>query len=154
MERGDYEHSLPVFMATLSTIGTSDRPNVLGSLSRAAAGAGDIGAFEWAKRQIEDCGVGPGVAEAWVDLARAAMTLSRDEEAWESAQIAESIARQRREGQMRFLAESIMNDIQAERRADAEREPTELIPDPAISDQLARRLIRTLQLAPSVPGAP
>ena len=75
---------------------------------RAAAGAGDVSGYEWARRRLLDAPPGPGVAESWVDLALAAARLKRTEEVEEAARLAESIARARKEGQMRLMAESIL----------------------------------------------
>ena len=44
-QRGDYEHSLPIFIETLGRVGAADRPIVLGSLGRAAGGLNDVAAL-------------------------------------------------------------------------------------------------------------
>ncbi len=153
LEGGDHEHALPVFMATLGRVKADERPFVLGSVSRAAAGMEDIGAYEWARRELERYEPSPGVAEAWVDTARAALALNRLDEATEAAHLAESVARARREGQMRFLAESILEEIQEERNR-RESEPRETAGEPSFaSDQLARELLRNLQLSASAPSS-
>ncbi len=149
LEQGDHEHALPVFMATFSRVTRGDRPFVLGSLSRAAAGMGDVGAYEWSRRELEEYSPAPGVAEAWVDTARAALALDRLDEATEAANLAESVARARREGQMRFLAESVLKEIHEERLRTRQVETERVEEVSTISDQLARELLRSLQLSPS-----
>jgi hypothetical protein len=150
LEKGVNEHAHSVFMETLGRVKTTERPTVLGSLARAAAGKGDHAAYRWARQELLRYDRGPGMAEAWVDMARAGLALDYRDEALESAQLAEEVARSRREGQMRFLAETVMNEIESERRATAERPAFEGSDfDLATSDELARKLIRTLQLAPA-----
>jgi tetratricopeptide (TPR) repeat protein len=102
MDRGDCQHALPVFMETLGKVGPLERPTWLGSISRAAAGLGDADAFEWARQELSRCDPAPGVSEAWVEVGRGALILGRHDEAREAAQLAEAVARSRREGRVRF----------------------------------------------------
>jgi len=148
LERGAFRRALSVFYETLGRVGRAERPVVLGSLARAAAGVQDIAAYRWAHRELERYDPAPGLAEAWVDVARAALALDRPEEAGEAARFAESVARARREGQMRFLAEEVLERARAEsnRVAESSREGQDAV---ASSDALARSLIRTLQLRPA-----
>lgn len=108
---------------------------------------GDHAAFAWARGALSACQPGPGVAEAWVEVARAALVQDRLVEAQEAAGYAESVARSRREGRVRFLAESVMEQIHAERAAAAalaaSRERQEA--PSLVADQLARELLRSLQ---------
>jgi tetratricopeptide (TPR) repeat protein len=135
LEEGQYAHALPVFMATLGK---------LGSIGRAAAGAGDVSGYEWARRRLLDAPPGPGVAESWVDLALAAARLARTDEVEEAARLAESIARARKEGQMRLMAESILADVHRQ----AASQPSAVVAEDERSNRLARDLLRTLQLVP------
>jgi len=147
LESGDHAHALPVFLGTLGKVGPEARPTVLGSISRAAAGMEDVAAYEWAREELVACPPGPGVAEAWVEVARAALAQDRLAEAQEAAGYAESVARSRREGRVRFLAESVMEQIHAERAAAAALAAArERVAEPSpASDQLARELLRSLQ---------
>jgi len=159
LELGDCAHALAVFYETLPRVGARERPTVLGSLARAAAGTGDLAAYRWARRELQDHGAEPGVAEAWVDIARAAMTLDLPVEAEESARLAESVARERREGQMRFLAEEIMERLARQEAAPGpEEQPVTEESTAPRSDDLARRLIRSLRSGASPaeerPGVP
>lgn len=146
LEQGEYRHALPVFLATLETIIPVARPSVLGSVSRAAAGVDDGAMFEWARDELVKYGPGPGVAEAWVDIARGALALNRFEEARQAAGLAEATARARKEGRIIFLAESVMEQIQSEKRAaealEAGRKATVASQE---NDYLARELLRSLQ---------
>ena len=147
LERGDYEHSLPIFIETLGRVGAADRPIVLGSLGRAAGGLNDVAAYEWSCSELREHEPAPGIAEAWVDMARAALTLGRHDEAEEATHLAESVASSRRKGQMRFLAEEVMDQIRSERVAAEADQPATPV-ESAASDSLARDLIRTLRLVP------
>jgi len=148
LERGACQRALSVFYETLGRVGPAERPVVLGSLARAAAGVRDIAAYRWAHRELEGYDPVPGLAEAWVDVARAALVLNRTEEAREAARFAESVARARREGQMRFLADEVLERVGAESRRVEETASSEDQDALASSDALARTLIRTLQLRP------
>ncbi len=147
LEQGDFEHSLPIFMATLARVGPPDRPTVLGSLSRAAAGMNDVGAYAWALRELRLYAAAPRIADAWVEMARAALALGRYEEAEEAAGLAETVARARREGQIRFMAEEILTQIRHEQEAHSAIPAT--TEQTVVKDRLARDLIRTLQVAPA-----
>jgi len=150
LEEGHYAHALPVFMATLGKVNEVERPVVLGSIGRAAAGAGDVSGYEWARRRLLDAPPGPGVAESWVDLALAAARLKRTEEVEEAARLAESIARARKEGQMRLMAESILADVSRQ----AGSQPEAVVVEDERSNRLARDLLRTLQLVPASSQSP
>jgi hypothetical protein len=88
-------------------------------------------------------------------MARAALDLGRLTEAEEAAGLAESVARVRREGQMRFLAEEVMDRIRAER---ASATPADSVGETAqegeMRDVFARNLLRMLQTERSESGAP
>ena len=147
LERGAYQRALSVFYETLGRVGRAERPVVLGSLARAAAGVQDTAAYRWAHRELASYEPVPGLAEAWVDVARAALALNRTEEAGEAAGYAESVARARREGQMRFLAEEVLERARSDlnRVAETSHEDRDAVES---SDALARSLLRTLQLRP------
>jgi tetratricopeptide (TPR) repeat protein len=145
LERGDSRHALPIFLETLGRVGPVERPTVLGSVSRAAAGVGDAEAFEWARDELTKYSPAPGVAESWVEVARGALVLERHEEAREAARLAESVARTRREGRVRFLAESVMEQIHAEVQAAAALAAARAREPSLPADRLARELLRFLQ---------
>jgi len=146
LQAGNFRHALPVFMATLPRVPISARPTVLGSIARAAAGAGDPGVFRWAEEQLVSAAEGPGVAEAWVEVARGAILMGELERADRAAGYAESVARARREGRIRFLAEAVLEEARAEaqaaRAASVERHPA---PPSQSDDLLARDILRALE---------
>lgn len=146
LDSGHSAHALPVFLAAYPRVDPGERPTVLGSIGRAAAGVGDLAAYRWASEQLEGLPAAPGTSEAWVDLARAAFDLDRLEEAAAAARNAETIARARGEGQMRYLAETIMSKLE-DARGDA-HEPvlTESLPEPSRPDVLTREVLKTLSL--------
>jgi len=152
MQQGEYEHAYPVFLAALDRVEEGFRPFVLGSLGRAAAGRGDREAFEKAATELESYASAPGVAEAWVEIARAGVILGDHEDARKAAERAESLASGRREGQVRFMAESVLETAEADARAlEAQRgEATEAPHQVARRNRLARSLLRSLgTVAPS-----
>jgi hypothetical protein len=107
---------------------------------------GDNSVFEWARGEIVKYGPGPGIAEAWVDVARGALALSFYDDARQAAGLAEATARARKEGRIIFLAESVMEQIQAERKAaeSLAASRTERA-ESRENDVLARELLRSLQ---------
>ncbi len=81
-------------------------------------------------------------------MARAALKLGRNSEAEEAAELAEAVARARREGQIRLMAEEVMERIRSE-TVSVETTRTPSREAPPAKDRLARELIRTLQAAPT-----
>ncbi len=147
VEAGRHGHALPVLMEMLPKIPATVRPVGLGSIARAAGGVGDASAFDWSVDQLESYSAAPGVAEAWVEVARGAILLGRHDEARQAVATAESMAAARGEGHVRFMAESILEAAEAERAAsvassDMSEEAT------AADDQVARELLKTLKAAP------
>jgi tetratricopeptide (TPR) repeat protein len=148
MQQGNYEHALPVFTEVLDKIPRIYRPTALGSIARASAGMGDREGFQWAVSELEKADPGPGVAESWVEVARGAVLLGNHEDAGKAARYAEGLARERKEGQVRFLAESVVEAAEAEARAVAARRARfqeEPVEDQGRHDELARKLLRTLK---------
>ncbi len=150
LELGDHARALAVFHEAIAHVGPAERPVVLGSIARAAAGAGDLGAYRWARRELGAYAPAPGIAEAWVDVARASMALGRADEAREAARLAEDVARARREGQLRFMAEEILATItdEAAQREDPARDHAPAASRPS-DDALVRQLLRTLRSHPA-----
>jgi len=148
MQQGDYEHAHPVFAEVLDRVPYAHRPTVLGSLARAAGGKGDREGFRWAAEELERAPAGPGVAESWVEVARGAVLLGDNEHAVHASRFAERMARERREGQVRFLAESVLESAQSEVRAVEARRvaaATDLEGE-SRQDELARNLLRSLKV--------
>jgi tetratricopeptide (TPR) repeat protein len=148
MQQGNYEQALPVFSEVLQKVPPIHQPTVLGSVARASAGLGDREGFQSAVAELERAHAGPGVAESWVEVARGAVLLGDHEHAARAARYAEGLARERKEGQVRFLAESVLEAAEAEARAVAARKvrlEEETAEDRGRHDELARKLLRTLK---------
>lgn len=144
LQRGQYSHAQRVFQEVVKQVPGDSRATVLGSIARAAAGAGDAAAFVEARSALEQEGEGVGSAEAWVEVARGALMLARWDEASEAARYAEDVARRRREGHIRFMAESVQSAVEAERRTTGEVAPPQSTSSP-VQEQLARKLVRALR---------
>lgn len=148
MQQGNYEHALPVFGEVLDKVPRLHRPTVLGSVARASAGVGDREGFRWAVAELEKAEPGPGVAESWVEVARGAVILGDHEDAGKAARYAEGLARERKEGQVRFMAESVIETAEADARAVTARKARleeGMAEDRERHDELARKLLRTLK---------
>jgi tetratricopeptide (TPR) repeat protein len=150
---GEYSHAYSVFLEVLDRVEPRYRPAVLGGLARAAGGLGDPEAFESAAAQLERTPGGPGVSEAWVDVARGAVLLGVHERANAAAELAERMARNRGEGQVRFMAESVLEEARGEARAvEGRRSAAAGIPGgSARYDRLAREVLRRLTASTPAP---
>ncbi|TVP54097.1 MAG: hypothetical protein EA351_13910 [Gemmatimonadales bacterium] len=115
--KGAYENAMKVLESVLPRLPDSAQATVNGTLARAAAGAGTPEVFESARKRLRAFPEHAGLAEAWVEVARGALILGRHEEAREAAVKAESLARRRLEGQVRFMAESVLDAVNAEEKA-------------------------------------
>lgn len=93
----------------------ADLPAVLGGMARAGGGASDSEAFEDARARLEKLGGGPGVAEAWLDVARAALHLDRSEDAEAAAEHARTFGRQVPGSQIDFLARVLLDKSDRDR---------------------------------------
>ena len=159
LHSGLYERALPVFKAAYDRVAKHHLPGVLGSIARASGAMGDQSEFERAWRALSELDPGPGVAEAWTDAARGAVSLGDWDEARDAARHAERIATERGEAKITFTAESILEDIHAEERAQEsmrEADRTEEEWDEASADRLADTLLQRLETAgpPPMPDAP
>lgn len=148
MQRGDFEHAFPVLRETVDRVKDSCRGIALGSIARAAGHMEDEDAYEWAVAELDRWWDGPGIADAWAEVARGAVALGRLEEAGDAARRAETMARRRGESLVRFEAEALLASIQAEQRAMAQRSAVSSVPVSPDADELARELMRSLQGQP------
>ncbi len=151
LEQARYDHAMSIFMETLQKVPAKNRPLGLGSIARTAGGLKDRAAFEWARTELDQLASAPGVAESWVEVARGALMLGAFDEAREATEIAERVANQRGEGQVRFMATSVLEQIEAERRAEVALSRT-YTPEPTteMEEELARTLIRILRTEKAV----
>jgi len=96
---------------------------LMGSLARAAAGVGDRDRFEsaWTEVQARIAGASDQEchAAALVDLARGAALLGDSERAMRTAELALTLARERREGRILLEAEAVLGGVRAEESARA-----------------------------------
>lgn len=148
MEQGYHARALPIFRALLPHItGPAERPVVLANIARAAAGVGDRARFEDAWSQVwdgvEEGEAREGAAEALVELARGAATLSDWERAEQAAARALSVATERAEPKARLAAESVLESVHGRKAIEARPAPArESAADEA--DALAAELVRSL----------
>lgn len=147
---GQCERALPVFRAACERVSDQHRASALGSIARAAGVVGNRKEFEWAWKELENVQSGPGVAEAWTDMARGAGSLGDWERARDAAHHAERLADNRGEAKITFTAESILEDLRAEEQAQKGLQAKRESADPREADRtdrLARDLLAQLQPA-------
>jgi tetratricopeptide (TPR) repeat protein len=143
--KGAYTNAMGVLREVIPRLPEQTRPVGFGSLARAAAGAGSDDVFREAREELSRYAEGQGVAEAWVEVARGALILGWISDAREAALQAETLARRRMEGQVRFMAESVLESIDAEERAAAYTRETPPAPRSGARDQLTSRVIAGLR---------
>jgi tetratricopeptide (TPR) repeat protein len=150
MQQGHFEHALPVLRESVDRIEDRCRGVTLGSVARAAGHLGEAEVFDWAVAELDRWWDGPGIADAWAEVARGAVALGRLDEARGAARRAETMARRRGESLVRFEAESLIESIQAEQRALSNRTTVEAVTPSEETDELARELLKSLQGQPAV----
>jgi tetratricopeptide (TPR) repeat protein len=146
LQQGYFDSSLQVLERVQDWVSDSSRPVALGSLARAYAGVGDEAGYTRYRRELTRIPPGPGVAEAWVEVARGALLLGNRTEARDAVRRGEDLARTRMEGQIRFMAQSMFDAIAAEEAAAGERRGsgTRTAADEA-RDRLVDRLVLLLE---------
>ena len=143
--RGPFAPALSVFQALRPHIKAPiDQFGILGSIARAAGGAGDREAFDGVREEIwravrasEHPLAEPNIL---MDLAKGAASLGEWAQAEEAARTAEELATARQLGQVAIDAESVLEAVRSERRMEARR-AAEV---PAEIDGLATDIVRTL----------
>jgi tetratricopeptide (TPR) repeat protein len=145
IDQGAYAEALPVVKAAFPQLPPTARPVALGSLARASGGVGDEAGFDAARHDLTRTPPGPGVAEAWIEVARGALLLGRRDEARDAARRGEDLARERFEGQVRMMAFSLLECVEAEEKAARVRATAE---GPAGRGKLAKQLVTLLGPAP------
>lgn len=122
-ERGQFAPALSVSRALLPHFPDAvDRLAVLGSVARAAGGAGDREAFDevvpeiWERVRSTDGG--EVAAAVLTDIARGAASLGRWSDAEEAARVAEELASARGQAEVEMTAHSILESLRGERRAE------------------------------------
>lgn len=145
-ERGQFAPALSVFRALLPHIHNPvDRLAGLGSIARAAGGAGTREVFDevrpeiWKLVRSSDGGeVAAGVLN---DLARGASSLGDWSEAEEAARVAEELASARQQAEVEMTAQAILDAVRHERRFETTARAAEVTSE---VDGLATDLVRTL----------
>ena len=121
LQQGRFSDAFQVVQEVVPQIPRHLRAIALGTLARAAGGSGRTSEFDNTRKELTLHSEGPGVAEAWVEVARGALALGKLDEARSAVHRAEQLARERHEGKIRFLAEAVRESITAEERALATR---------------------------------
>ncbi len=156
LQQGRFSDAFQVIQEVVPQIPHHLRAIALGTLARAAGGSGRTPEFENTRRELTHHADGPGVAEAWVEVARGALALGKLDEARSAVHRAEQLARERHEGKIRFLAEAVRESIAAEERALGARRGTPTAADAGLqegspeSTQVLRLLRERVVGAPAV----
>lgn len=108
IDRGHSDLAYPLLDEAVSRLDESAQGTALGLLARAAGAAGDADAFEAAVEELDRWWSGPGVARAWADVTRGAVSLGRADQARDAARRAETMARRRGEDPGSFQAEDLL----------------------------------------------
>ncbi|TVP55983.1 MAG: hypothetical protein EA351_09210 [Gemmatimonadales bacterium] len=132
--------ALDAFAAISERAPRAELPSILGGMARAAAATPDIERFEEARNRLSQLSGGPGVAEAWLDVARAALQLGNSEAAEAAAGHARRLARQSPGGQIEFLAGVLLDKSDQDRHT----RPEPNIDVDGRQSALAERLIQLL----------
>jgi tetratricopeptide (TPR) repeat protein len=152
IDEGAFADALPVLQAAFGQLPIPVRPVALGSLARASAGVGNATEFDRVRLQLARTPPGPGVAEAWIEVARGAVMLGRRDEAREAARRGEDMARERFEGQVRIMAWSLLECIESEEKAARNRKPPGGDRERRSRGSLSDHLVTLLEPASSTGG--
>ena len=117
LDDGDAEAAIAVLEAAYPLLPGAARAMALGSMARGAGILGNSERFDQARRELHRTPPGPGVAEAWVEVARGAAHLKRDDDALEAARRAEDLTRELHDGQVRLGALSLVSDLLGRKKA-------------------------------------
>lgn len=157
MEQGCFERALPVFESVLPLVERpAERLLVQSNIARAAAGAGERNRFheiaEDLLERLQERRFSDAEGRALTEIAQGAAFLNDWEMVERAANRALQVATGRSEGEIRVVAEALLDSASHRRLADglAARERTRGV-DQERSDELARALVTTLR---SLAGAP
>jgi tetratricopeptide (TPR) repeat protein len=145
MEQGYFAAALPVFRSVLRRVAPHHRPNVYGSIGRAAGSVGDTAEFDGARDALRASADAPGLAVACIALAQGALSLRRWEEARELAARAVELGRSRHEHKVVLMAESLAD--QAVRKQALQNQVFASLGEQerATADQLSESLVAQLE---------
>lgn len=155
LTQGYFTRALSVFQALLPHMkGADDQIVVLPNIARAAGGAGEREIFEEAWQQFHQTAPqtekSEGRAEALLELARGAMSLSEWERAEAMARDALQVAQERREARIEIMTEALLEAICHERRVETVTQPAAEPSTLEQGDALAQDLVRSLQVPVAV----
>lgn len=140
MRRGRADLAYPLLREATMRLEHDARGAALGLLARASGAAGDTDVFDRAVEELDRWWNGPGVAGAWVDVARGALALGRPDQAREAARRAETMARRWGEDPTPFRAEAVLS---AAREGEPGRAPV-LVIDGRDEDEIAQALLNRM----------
>jgi tetratricopeptide (TPR) repeat protein len=139
-KRGRSDLAYPLLRGAAMGVEHDARGAALGLLARASGAVGEADTFDEAVEALDRWWNGPGVAGAWVDVARGALALGRPDQAREAARRAETMARRWGEDPAPFRAEAVLSTAR-------EGEPGRATPlqvDGRTEDELAEALLSRL----------
>lgn len=149
MIRGHFARALPVFLAVLSCVeDPAERIAILANTARAAGATGEKEIFEQSWADVWEISTRRGNAEAHaealLELARGASCLGDWDRAEYATDCALEIARTRGEARIQLEAESVLQSIQHDRRAEIQVE-SEVVPIlNEEADRLAEEFVQSL----------
>lgn len=154
--QGYFARALPVLQSALPHHPQAfDRLTVLGNIARAAGGMGDRETFRDAWDECHDllrnASVDERAAQALLDLAYGASSLSLWDKAETAAREALDIGVRRQESKIRLTAESLLDSVRHHRTLDTRRQGADADEAVHADAQLAEDLIRSLEM--SAPAA-
>lgn len=140
MRRGRAELAYPLLRVAAMKLEHDAKGAALGLLARASGAAGDADVFDRAVEDLDRWWNGPGVARAWLDVARGALALGRPDQAREAARRAETMARRWGEDPTPFRAEAV---LAVAREGEPGRAPA-LVIDGRGEDEIAEALLQRM----------
>ena len=111
MREGYFETALPIFRSLLPLVEPRFLPHMYGAIARAAGACGLAVEHAHAVRALAALPCGPGTAEARLDSAHGAISLTAWEDAQAHAELALAVAQERKERKVELLAETLLESI-------------------------------------------
>lgn len=150
VNRGSFARAIPVFEAVLPRIPEAEvQVIVAANLGRAAGAVGDRTRFDRSWKSVfatlPACRTDERVGDPLVCLARGAASLEDWARAEDAASLALDVARRRRQAQVQFEAETLLDDVRSSRTA-GERAAAEIPALARQADDLARALVTSLEV--------
>lgn len=151
MDRGHFAEAGAVFARLVGSLEPRAGAHLAGARARCAGALGDRVTFEAARRTLERHQDGPGVAQAWANVAAGALALGARGEARRAAERARALAARRAEHRVVLLADSLRTQCtELSPRLDG----TPLRPSPEDAASPARRALAERLVEALTPAAP